>query len=245
MRLPLAVIAILAIIMPNELASVWGADFRLPTLLALLAIAASDLQLPTRRHALSFALCLTGLMLTRMIVLGGHWARLANDFDEFRVADAGIERGSRIFSIQEEVDHRDHPTDVLFPYRHVAALAVIDRDVFLPDLFTYATPLNFAGLGREIVSDQPVTTRRIEWHPTAPAFAVAPDTISQAEAVGRRAAAFDIDSSTNDWSAWPERFDYLIAFDFGRRENPVPALLTEISQGSYFTIYRIHPPGQN
>jgi hypothetical protein len=34
----------------------------------------------------------------------------------------------------------------------------------------------------------------------------------------------------------------LIDLDFGRQENPVPALLTEVRRGSYFTIYRIHPP---
>jgi hypothetical protein len=52
----------------------------------------------------------------------------------------------------------------------------------------------------------------------------------------------DAFTSRIDWSDWPENFDYVVDFHLGRPGNPVPALLTELARGSYFTIYRIHPP---
>jgi hypothetical protein len=55
---------------------------------------------------------------------------------------------------------------------------------------------------------------------------------------------FDLATSTVDWTDWPEQFNYLIIFDYGQSQNPVPTLLTELHRGSYFTIFRIHPPGR-
>jgi hypothetical protein len=34
----------------------------------------------------------------------------------------------------------------------------------------------------------------------------------------------------------------LIQFNFGAVGNPVPALLTPVAEGSFFTIFRIHAP---
>jgi hypothetical protein len=85
----------------------------------------------------------------------------------------------------------------------------------------------------------------VRWHPASPAFAsVDPDTVRQVEQVAQRITEADGFFSTIDWSDWPERFDYLIDFQQDAPGNPVPALLTEVVRGSYFTIFRVHPPRQ-
>jgi hypothetical protein len=243
MAAPVAAVAILAVAMPSQLASVWGADFRLPTILCLLLVAASELRLPSRRAAVAAGGIMTALLLLRTGFVAHDWLRYQADFDELRAADAAIAPGSRVLAMHDLDDHRDPPAPSLFPYRHVAALAVIDRDVFLPHLFAYATPLRFGPPGKAMESDELAVLRRIRWRPRTPAFgATDAATIGQAEEVGRKVAGFDAFSSTFDWSDWPERFDYLIDFDYGAHANPVPALLTEVARGSYFVIYRIHPP---
>jgi hypothetical protein len=115
----------------------------------------------------------------------------------------------------------------------------------MPLLYTFATPLEFTPAGADIFSDQLAKTRKVTWHPIDPAFFGAkPETVQEVEQAGQLMSDEDLYTSTIDWSDWPERFDYLIDFHFGRPGNPVPALLSEVARGSYFTIYRIHPPGR-
>jgi hypothetical protein len=86
--------------------------------------------------------------------------------------------------------------------------------------------------------------RPLEWHPADPRFAAAkPETIREVEALGQSGLLDGSYFNTVDWSRWPENFDYLIVFNFKRMAgNPVAALLTPVAEGSFFTIYRIHPP---
>jgi hypothetical protein len=172
-----------------------------------------------------------------------QWGHFDADYREFRAADAQLEQGSRLVVIPWERDFRAEPQPLL-PYWYVASFAVIDRDAFMPLLYTFATPLEFAPAGAKILSGTLAKTRQVAWRPVDPAFAEADSaTIRQAEAVGQRISAADLYTSTIDWSDWPEQFDYALDLNFGRFENPVPALLTEVWRGSYFSLYRIHPPG--
>jgi hypothetical protein len=118
----------------------------------------------------------------------------------------------------------------------------MDRQVFMPRIYTYATPLQFTGKSKELYSETLARSRTVRWHRASAFVAADPETVLQVERVGQRISNDDTYSSTIDWSDWPERFDYLIDFHLGRPGNPVPALLTEVSRGSYFAIYRIHPP---
>ena len=122
---------------------------------------------------------------------------------------------------------------------------MIDRQVFLPIIFTAATPLSLSPEAEGLYSDTLARDRVVRWHPAGADFAsVDPETVRQVEAVGQRISKDDVFTSTIDWSDWPERFDYLIDFHQSGSGNPVPALLTEVARGSYFTIFRIHPPGR-
>jgi hypothetical protein len=244
MTWPMLAIAAFTVIMPSELASVWGADFRLPTIALLLAVAASDIRFRNPNQAAVFAAALLAFLVYRIAFVAQDWLGYARDYDELRTASSVIEKGSRLVVLQSSLDDlRADPAPSLIPFRHAAALAVIDRDVFLPHLFASATPLRFAGPGAEMASDQLAVLRKIAWHPRGAAFATASaETIAAADRVGTGIAAFDVFTSTIDWSDWPERFDTLLDLDFGDHRNPVPELLTEIRRGTYFVIYAIHPP---
>jgi hypothetical protein len=242
-RAPFLALLVLAIITPNRLFDVWGADLRLPTFLVLMGIGSSTLELKNRRQTACFALGLTVLLVFRVGFVCRYWDKYQADFREIRSAMAGIDRGARVMALMGLHEYRKDPPPNDFAYWQVFSLAVIDRDVLLPRQFTFGTPLEFAGQALDIVSDRPTKTRPIKWRPRLPAFEKTDaQTIYQAEALGEQLAIFDYFSSTIDWSDWPEHFDYFIDLDFGRPEDPVPALLTPIASGSYFTIYRIHSP---
>jgi hypothetical protein len=174
-----------------------------------------------------------------------QWSHFNADYREFRAAEDVLDRGSRVAMIPVGKDDLRAEPQPQTPYWWVSSFAVIDRQVFMPLIYTYATPLALAGAAKELYSDTPARRRTVHWHPVGSAFAASDaETVRQVEQVGQRISDDDTFSSTIDWSDWPERFDYLIDFHLGRFGNPVPALLTEVRRGSYFTIFRIHPPRQ-
>jgi hypothetical protein len=232
MCLPVFALLLAAIAMPNLLRGVFAADVRLPCLLYFLLVAVTEVRLEGRRYTVAFAAGVLSLLLLRVGTTLSLWSDLDAGYREFRAADQELDRGSRIVVTPA-------------PYWNISCFAVIDRQVFLPLLATTATPLAFTGAARDLYSDTLARTRIARWHPASPVFAsVDPETVRQVEQVAQRITEADGFFSTIDWSDWPERFDYLIDFHQGFPGNPVPALLTEVSRGSYFTIYRIHPPPQ-
>jgi hypothetical protein len=241
MRVPVLGLIVAAIAMPRMLQGVLGADLRLPCLLAFLLVAASDLAFGSRRQALTFCAGVTALLLFRVATLTDQWRAFDADYREFRAADVVLEQGSRV--IVMPFDRSRTGLRPLLPYWFVASFAVIDRRIFLPHLYTIATPLRFTDGRAPRLIEPAHAVHRMDWQPTALSFATADaKTIGQVGTVIQRLLPWDEATNPIDWSDWPEQYDYLIDIDFGRKENPVPALLSEIRQGSYFTIYRIHPP---
>lgn len=242
MAFPILALVAAAIAMPRLLQGVLGADLRIPLLLGFLLVACSDLALRSRRQVIAFCAGVLALLSFRVVTIAEQWRVFAADYREFRAADTALERGSRVVVVPFK--QASDPERPRLPYWFVASLAVIDRSIFLPHLYTLATPLRFAD-GRAARLTEPALSApdRMEWRPTRPEFAAADAaTIGEVGAVNQRMAAWDQATNPIGWSDWPEQYDYLIDLDFGQVENLVPALLTEVRRGSYFTIYRIHPP---
>jgi hypothetical protein len=230
--------------MPVSLTSVWGANLRAPCFLAFLLLAASDLTLRDRRQATIFTLGLAVLLLVRVVPLTVTWQSYAHDFAEFRAATAAIDRGSRVLAVPMPNDYVQQRSPAIFPYGHLAALAVIERDVFLPQMFTLATPLRFTRDRRDLTENLRIskTGKPLEWHPADRFAAADAETIRQVQTLGQSSFWNDSFLSAVDWSRWPEDYDYLVDVHFAPADNPVPALLTEVARGSFFVIYKIHPP---
>jgi len=242
MRLPMVVLGLIAIAMPNILRGVVGADLRLPCLLFFLIVAASDLRLKGPRQSIALGTGIFALLVVRVATMTTDWSHAEADYREFRAAEHVLDPGSRVAVIKVRLDQRANPGPQT-PLWFVSCFAVIDRQIFLPQLYTLATPLRLAGEAEKLYSDTLAQDRVVRWDPANPVFTkVDPETVRQVERVGQRMSLDEVPVSTIDWSDWPERFDYLIDFHMGVPGNPVPALLTDVWQGSYFTIYRIQPP---
>lgn len=244
LRFATFVLLLTAIAMPSVLQGVFAADLRLPCLIYFLLVAASEVRLEGRWHMVAFMTGIFALLLLRVVTTIEIWSHVEADYREFRIADRQLERGSRAIMITVDDDGRAYKQPQT-PYWFVGAFAVIDRQIYLPEIFTAATPLELTPAAKDSYSGTLARNRTVHWHPASPAFVeVDPATVRQVERVGQYISDRDFHTSTIDWSDWPERFDYIIDFDMGRPRNPVPVLLTEVQRGSYFTIYRIHPPAQ-
>jgi hypothetical protein len=242
MLVPAAILFLLALAMPVSISSVWGANLRIPCLLAFLLVASSDLRLAEKGERM-LAAGLVLLVAIRAVALAFTWSGYEKDFAEFRAADQKIERGARVLATSFPEDYLQRRDPAIFPLLHLAAFSVIDRDAFLPTLFSFATPLRFTADTRDPTAFAFTPKEKIVWQPRDTAFAAAdPDTRRAVAALAELNRLNDSYLSVIDWAHWPEDFDYLVTYDFDGATNPVPALLTEVARGRIFTIYRIHPP---
>ena len=243
MRLPLLAMITTGALMPIWLFSVWGASYRIPGLLAFLAVSGIDLQFQSRRQITLFVSAVFGLLLLRVTTVIQIWHGYETNFQEFLSATAEIEKGSRVLALPVPDKDSIWSAPPLFPYNQLVTLAVVERDVLSPTLFTLATPLVIPELKRGLIENLQDSQHPLEWHPADQRFAaVTPTTVHEVETFGEYGLLQGSYFSPVDWSNWPENYDYLIVFAFDRKDNPVPTLLTPVAEGSYFTIFRIHPP---
>ena len=243
--------------MPKHLSGVAGAEQRIPCYLPFLLIGASDIRWPGRRVAALGAAFVAALLMFRVASVLDQWRLPEERYREFRSAASVIERGSRLAAAPTMA-----PTSfstatsarvvkvtgtmsaiVHLPYWFVPSFAAIDRDAFVPQLYTMTNPLEFGSSAVETPDGRPLVPANVHWLITDPRFAdIDEATRKQAETLARRMAAANWDFNAIDWSAWPEHFDFAVDIDFSRHQNPAPRLLTEVWRGSYFSIYRVHPP---
>lgn len=240
MRLPLALLAGVAVLIPTWLNGIWAADIRLPIILMFLIVASTRLERPPRgRLVPAFAALAVLLLCVRIGVVTGVWREYDAQLQDLRAASAVIDPGARLLVVWDQLEEDDKRVDGVprilarrLPqsYWHAASLAVIDRSAFIPSLFTLWTPVEVTerndGLFRVI------------------ALPLGPDAL----AAGATAETTDPDSSPNPlgegayWHRWPETFDYVLWFDFAKRPLAGLPQLELAAEGSFFRIYRIVRP---
>jgi hypothetical protein len=239
MRIPLSAMAVAAIAMPHVVSGSWLADIRLPVALPFVALAATRLDLPPRR---AFAVALAGfaMLAVRVWVVSQSWADYNRWFGEFRTAAAAIAPGARLAVVAEPIPPerqtlRGLPAvmgtaeDAVF--QHLPLLAVIDRAVFLPYIFTGWTTVDVAP--RNAAISQPAGG------PMTPAELVKtadPETANSLVAVPNMLGQLPY------WRNWTQTFDYLLWMDFGGAPHPRPDRLQLVVSGSFFEIYKITRP---
>ena len=234
--LPLAVLFVGALVAPTwlfgRLGGVFGVDMRLWVALAFFAVAAARYAGPA---SLGPVLATAALLVlgARVYQIQDHWRIYDAQIREYRAAALAIAPGSRVLQVQERsLPIAGAPGYFRGLYFHLSSFSVIDRDAFVPLLFTDPAkqPLAVAPALSEI--DTPVGA------PMSPG--------------GLRAWA---DPAVFDWFKgdieigdqriygymWQDRFDYAVVIRHGEEENPVPEALVPLVSGSFFTIYRIRP----
>jgi hypothetical protein len=116
-------------------------------------------------------------------------------------------------------------------FSHMAALAVVERAVFLPDLFTGPQqPLGVrpAYEAADLPNGYDLSLRELR----AGADSIQAERLKETRII-RGAKAY--------FAAWPSKFDYVVTLDAEDSHNPLPDLLRPLHQGSFFVIYAVKP----
>jgi hypothetical protein len=234
-RMPLLILAIAAVAMPNYLMGVWAADLRLPTIVACVAIAGTRFGDAGTglRTALAFAAAI--LVAVRVTAISHAWLEIDRNFEDFRVKSAAFERGEKVLVVG---DAQDIPAGkfpaYLNQYWHMAALAVIERSVFLPTLFSGHTSIDVAERLQPINSavGSPMSRRSL--------------TLDRDAATARFPLGHHLSRYVQVyWSGWPANFDAVLAIRFGNEANPDPAHLRVRLRSGFFDIYDVVEAGND
>jgi hypothetical protein len=134
LALPLLLLLVAQLAMPNRMLGGAGVDHRMPLVLALLLVAGGDVALRTRRQKL-IAGGIALLFVVRIAIITVVW--LADDriYHPMVAALADLPRGSRLAVALP-------PNSVNLaqrkpPVTHLANLAIVESDAFVPLLFTF------------------------------------------------------------------------------------------------------------
>lgn len=237
MRLPIAVLVLAVVLMPNWASGSWLADIRLPVTLPFVLIASTELKAPRRGVIAGFAVVALILLGTRLWVVSQVWRDAAQRFTEFRAASRVIPDGARLLVVEAPIVWNDRRFEGIAPYfaireeptfYHMPLLAVIDRGAFLPYLFSGWTPVgpSLRNADRFRTYGAPITPKMfIEGDSPASerSHADSPDSVGQLQY----------------WRDWRQKFDDVLWIDFNPPRAPPAQGLQLRASGSFFRIYRI------
>ena len=222
----LAVSAV-AVCMPNMLLGTFGMDFRLPLLVVLLLIGATN---TTERVGRVLGCSVLGGLLALSTLRSADIATALRKVDgqiaEVRQVVGTMPRGMRMLVVDTSLPR----LSMVPPWatRHIAMAAVIDRDAFVPYLFTNFTTV------------RPTPELRDSSTPTGVALSL-PDLV---DGLGRRdgpagATKGDGLGKRIYWFGWEDKFDYVLIQHFGNRPATLPANLRQVATSSVADLYRI------
>jgi hypothetical protein len=239
MKVPLSALIVAAVSMPHVASGSFLADIRIPVVLPFLIIASTRLEMPGRGVPL-FAAAAFVALLVRVWAVSQSWADYDRWFAEFRAAAAVIEPGSRLAVVAEPIPREWRGLPGLpravtgvdeAVFHHLPALAVIDRAVFFPYIFTGWTTIEAAPRNQDISEPQggPITPEEL---------------VASADPVQSKL----LDTNPNIigarpyWRDWPKTFDYVVWMNFNAAPKTRPMQLQRVATGSYFEIDRIIRP---
>ncbi len=135
MKGPLALLFLVYLAMPNQLATASGADHRIPVLLGLVLVAGSRWTAAKPRLAGLFLAGGLLLFAVRTGVVANAWHDSDRVYASLLPGLDGVPIGDRLAVA--------HPADAVnstaTPLAHFPVLAVVRRDAFVPTLFAFAT----------------------------------------------------------------------------------------------------------
>lgn len=229
LRYSLAIVGLFVLCGPNQVQQAFDVDVR--TLVALAYLAFSGLA-PVRHEretSLALALASAALVATQLWTSATVWTPFSRQIDELRAATTVLPPTAKTLAVTDI-----GPRLIAWPtaYVHVTSYATVDHRIF--------NPLEFTGVGM-----QPL------W-PTAAYAPIDPEVgpVLYSETANRlinpipQTEIAALNSPMYRFAIrWPQTFDYVIYYHFGRPQNLAPGLLATVRSGSFFTIYKIkHPP---
>ena len=218
----LVVGAVVYLAMPRVLFATHLADQRLPIALAFMLIASIDLDLRQRRIRHAAAALFVVLLALRLGEVQISWNVLARDMAAFRQSVMSIDRGSRVLVVHADRASFESGTVSVFGLLHAASLATIERSALVSG--------NFAVPGKHALQVREPYRRFVNTDDRVPPSV---DWL--------RLAAGPLDETERFyWSQWHVHFDYVyVLFTRPGARNPDPELLTLVSDGWGFQLYRV------
>jgi hypothetical protein len=234
MRLPVAAIILVGLMMPEVANGSWVADSRIPVVLPFLLIASTRLHIARRPLAYGLGVSAAIFFGLRILAVSQSWADYDRWFAEFRHASVAIAPGSKLLVVEDEGSAAGHALPGVLAglqpnvFRHMGALAVIDRAAYFPYLFTQATTVGVASENRDIAQTAGV--------PVEPELLISSANPGEIASLDTRP---DVYGQRPYWRDWPNTFDYVLWLDFAERPQPRPEQLSPLHAGSFFTLYRV------
>lgn len=224
---PLIFFAVICLIMPNTLMGVWGVDFRLPPVLLMFLIAVTQPEILTARPAQPAVMAVvTALVLVRAVSLWPQLQLADRQFLEFKNATHEIDEGSRVL-VSNDLIRGAHALSIR-AFLHLQLIAVIERNVFAPELFTGITQVRPTARNRDIDAGAGPVLRSKDI-----VMGLEPGFISR-----YRNRTFDAYSRVY-WADWPKNFDYLVRINPKTLDDRIAAELESITRYSFFEIAKV------
>ncbi len=225
MLVPLGLLAVTFVVMPYSLFGSLYADARLPVAVLFLAIAAFDLHGVSPRAALAGSVALVVLLAVHSAGIARDWQLSAPVFARHQAAFSLLPPGSVLWSATARrfpsLAYRSADELALWhpPLKHVASLASVGRDVFVPS--TWADPFK-----------QPITVPP-EWHAAKQLQGDNPFRTATAAALESAVAAIV------ELRMGATEPDYLLLSYPDALQGTPSQTLDEVARGPDFVLFRI------
>jgi hypothetical protein len=212
----LAVLAVVALLVPTISFGVYLTQIRIPVVLVVLLIGATHWEGVSSKVVWLFIAFIGVFLVTGSIVRAGSWRANEQEVKEIIAAFHRLNRGARLL-VAASPDYK-YPM-----YSQFASYAVIERQVYLPSLFTGPTNLRVTPAYRRI--DVPQTT------PVPVALLMF--ALKHAKSVDSTAII-----SGRYWQTWWRDFSDVLILGQSSDKNPAPMQLHVIYKGSFFVLYQ-------
>lgn len=206
--------------MPRVAFETYMADQRLPIAFVFMLIACADLDLRHRLVRHGFLALLVTTLLVRVIEVDVSWAGLSTSTSEFRASVKRLKPGARVLVAYAKGDGGDDVAE--YGLVHAACLAIIERSALVTTVFSVK--------GKQILHVRPQYRSIVDNEDGTP-----PTTARLLVATDKEGL-----DGPKYWDHWPQHYDYVyILFTENDADNPDPAHLTLLQDGTNFQLYRV------
>ena len=217
-----------AVCVPNVLDSTWGVDLRLPLMTAILFIGGLSLRSAGFELRVLATGCVAALVAAKSADSWVVLHRVDLQIAETRRVLAHLPRGTRLLLVNGDGRGTGTETVPLSTVWHMPLVAVIDRDAFVPTLFS--------GLSTVHVRPQYRMSSTPNGLPITPAQLAEGDAESDVPGAERGDGA---GGGRLYHFGWRQKFDYVLVQHFGGPAPHLPLGLSLTAQAPDMDLYRI------
>jgi hypothetical protein len=228
------VVGLFSLCVPIRLLGVFGMDFRLPLLAAMLLLAAIS---TTERAGAVFKVSLLCLLIIATVFrsarIGDEMQRADREIAELRQVISALPKGERLLTVNVSPMEHQLDADSTHVSNHAPLVAVIDRDAFVPTLFT------------GIMTVKPKPGFRLLSTPNGSPY---PDLAQFLDGYSAASPTTDIPSGLGGriyWLGWERNFDYVLVTHFGGPPpTELPDILRRAASSDVADLYAIDKSGE-